>query len=616
MYLSRNQIFDLYKSIQLESDQFLMEALEDKIPMLLPMIPLGYYAGFYIEDDGDKRDFINWVADKFDPSPNSLYITWILNLFKKGVLQNDEHAQFIKDSLEMYTELKRKPAFPAEYRDINKFKTLEEFDDVIEQYSNITSKKERFRLSRETGIKLLEDSPPYKLYVVTTPEAAAKHFRGLDWCVKDPSFFNSPRYNPPIFYYFTYNDKPYTLIHLDHQECHDVKNKPVDLTEDQIEIMTSENVKEDIESRDFSKKAMDFYNFIIGDIEHAVDTLRSELDETRDRYLDGDHIQAYYDIFDDEIQTPSDIQFQIYGTLKIDLDEAFETDDRFPNYVDEYKIQTDSEISEFASYIANSEQLNEKVTDVLKKIEYISNESSNAIIFTIKYKDHYSNDIDDFKTFIEDYMNVLEEHYLDIKSVVQLALAHAGFVEGEEVDSYVEKYQPIEDPDEFLESLTHVTFDADDNTIDMNFKNINVRSRTRFPEIDIDKLGNYMGMFLTNYLKLNYKPIDRSNIQERAAIFYNDDLEVFGIHKITMTYFSFESGFNLSMYLYVDALNQNSSQIMEFLDHYYRDLHHAAELAFYKTIEDSSEFYLDKGYFNRLDHVYSKYMRGSPKISI
>jgi hypothetical protein len=512
----------------------------------------------------------------------------------------------------MYTELKRKPAFPAEYRDINKFKTLEEFDDVIDRYSNITSKKERFRLSRDTGIKLLEDSHPYKLYVVTTAEAAAKHFRGEDWCVKDPAYFNSNTYDPPIFYYFTKNDNPYTLIHLDHEECHDRSNHPVSLNDEQIEMMTSENVKEDIESRNFSRGALAFYDKITENVDAAIEEIKRQLDNIRERYLDGDHVYADYYIYD-EVSRVSDISFTFDSGLTIQLDEAFETNDTFPNNAEDYDFKTNEQLKKFITYIKEDYFINEHA-DWILKINQLTNYDANKIVF--QYRDDRSyNDVDDFKDCIDE-VNKVGEHYLQIKKIVQLALAHAGFVKGEQVDEYVQKFQTIENSDEFIENLKHLNFDFEDSTIDIRFPNIKIRAKDNYAEVNTEKLSELMGVFITNYLKSNYEPMNFSNIQEHSVTFHDSDLESFGIHTITTSFYNGYDNQVVNMHLWVGALNSDTANLVKFLDHYYQDLHHAVELAVYKTVKDSNQFYIDKGYFNRLDHVYSKYMKENQNRNI
>jgi hypothetical protein len=259
----------------------------------------------------------------------------------------------------------------------------------------------------------LEDAHPYKLYVVTTAEAAAKHFRGEFWCVKDPAYFNSKTYDPPIFYYFTKNDNPYTLIHLDHEECHDRSNHPVSLDDEQIEMMTSENVKEDIESRNFSRSALAFYDNIIENVDAAIEETRRQLDNIRERYLDGDHVYADYYIYD-EVNKVSDINFTFNSGLTIELDEAFETNDTFPNEAEGYDFKTNDQLGKFITYIKEDDFIN-KHADWILKINQLTNYSSNEINFVYR-DDHVYNGVDDFKYCIDE-VNKVGEHYLQIKKI-------------------------------------------------------------------------------------------------------------------------------------------------------------------------------------------------------
>lgn len=166
----------LYESMY---DELFEEGIEEKIPKLLNFVP---------GNVENKEEYILWAANTFDPTKNASYITWILRMLKKGVLAGEEDGPKVKERLTQFSELKRKPQFPTDKRDINSFKTYGDLAEVIDEFSGIQTKGEQIRAAREEGIEFIDQLGDTKLYIVTTPEAGAKYFRNTDWCVKDPRY--------------------------------------------------------------------------------------------------------------------------------------------------------------------------------------------------------------------------------------------------------------------------------------------------------------------------------------------------------------------------------------------------------------------------------------------
>ena len=284
MYISRLDISDLYL-------EMITEGLEEKIPHLV---------GLVNPNVENKPAYIKWVADNFDPSPNSMYISWILKMLRQGILRGEEDASKVKESLETFTALKNKPQFPSMYKDINRFKSWGDLAEVLGKFSDVKSKKEQVRIAREEGIELVEEIAPYKLYIVTKEEAAAKHFRDTHWCVKDPRHFNN--YGPP-YYYFTKDDQSFTLLHLNSDQCMDVNDRDTQLNNIQQEMMESEKMTRYVIAHDNTDSAISNYKERIGEgYEGLIDEMiQKQLDEIIARFpltifsLDTDNIsQGYY----------------------------------------------------------------------------------------------------------------------------------------------------------------------------------------------------------------------------------------------------------------------------------------------------------------------------------
>jgi hypothetical protein len=260
----------------------LEEGIEEKIPKLLNLVS---------NDVENKEEYIRWAAETFDPTPNSAYISWILRMLKQNKLGDD--GEEIKTTLLVFDRLKQKPNFPKEKRDVNTYKSYDDLSATVDQFGNLTTKGELKKRAREQGIDFIESSEGeegvgYSLYIVTSEEAAAKHFRSTGWCVKDPKFFESQE---PPYFYFTLNDKPHTLMSLGSGQCRDVNDRTRSLSSDEIDLMQSEQITDYILNQDFDSEAINYYmkevgeghdgriaDKIIGELESMIDEANKEFE--------------------------------------------------------------------------------------------------------------------------------------------------------------------------------------------------------------------------------------------------------------------------------------------------------------------------------------------------
>jgi len=239
-------------------ESLLVEGIDEKIPKLLNLVD---------NRVEDKETYIRWAAETFDPSKNASYITWILRMLKKGVLAGEEDGQKVKDRLTQLEELKRKPQFPKDKRDINSYKTYGDLAETLDEFAGVKTKGEMKRGAMEEGIQFIASSTGKEgsgisLYIVTTEEAGAKYFRETEWCVKDPRYFN--QYNPP-YYFFTKDGQPKTLLHLDSNQCMDVRDRPTDLNSDEQSLMETEEMTDYVIANDNSDSALSFYSEKVGE---------------------------------------------------------------------------------------------------------------------------------------------------------------------------------------------------------------------------------------------------------------------------------------------------------------------------------------------------------------
>ena len=366
----------------------LEEGLEEKIPKLLVMVR---------PEIENKEGYIREVAQTFDPTPQANYITWILKMLKIGVFRGEEDAEKCRETLAAFTKLKNVPTFPKDKKDLNVYKNYGDLAEIVAQYSDIKSKKEVVRVAREEGITLVEESPPFKLYIVTSPEAGAKHFRNTQWCVKDPRHFDN--YGPP-YYYFTKNDEPYKLLHLDSSQLMDLNDRPTDLGNKLQWMMETEAMTEYVMKNDNSDDALQFYGEKVGEgydgiIGAVAEKKIDELVATYDlKHLDinmegsGDdfYMHSYgfmpYDFGDIDIEdrAVAKIVEEVLGGVDIyvsDLEYNALQEDGI-RFIIDYDQQNDynsrSKIDKIRSFLNDLSHIDETWDDKVEKFKDILNE--------------------------------------------------------------------------------------------------------------------------------------------------------------------------------------------------------------------------------------------------
>lgn len=202
---------------------FLTENIETKLPHLVRQFGgIAFFKNFRgaANNPAFVGDIIRTLAKQADPTPSAEYITWILRLLKNGNIRGLEDAPKIFERLAQFTLLKRTGRFTGE-RDINHYKTFAQLAQTLDEFEGIQSKGAEERTKEEKGVKLIKDNGQFKLWVVTTPEAAAKLFRRTEWCVKDPKFFNQYK-TDKNFYYIEKDGKPAYLAHFGSNQLKDV----------------------------------------------------------------------------------------------------------------------------------------------------------------------------------------------------------------------------------------------------------------------------------------------------------------------------------------------------------------------------------------------------------
>lgn len=127
-------------------------------------------------------------------SPDTGYVAWILKCFLAGNFRYMEDIYKVREPLETYT--KAKPKLPVERRDINRFRSFNEFMEFIdtikedELVSNREAEREEEKRLISSGQAVIfYNDPDVKIVIPNTIEASRWFGKNTRWCTaaKDSS---------------------------------------------------------------------------------------------------------------------------------------------------------------------------------------------------------------------------------------------------------------------------------------------------------------------------------------------------------------------------------------------------------------------------------------------
>jgi len=152
--------------------------------------------GASMKDDPAK--FIEWVANEIDPTGNSKYTKWIISRFvdPNGGIRFVEDLSKLTEPMTRYAKLTQSGAIPANNRDINQFKNMLSFLNLMDQYAEKKTGREERQGEEENLFKsgqavLYKDIGQIKIVIPKTEEAAKYYGEGTKWCTagdKDNQF--------------------------------------------------------------------------------------------------------------------------------------------------------------------------------------------------------------------------------------------------------------------------------------------------------------------------------------------------------------------------------------------------------------------------------------------
>lgn len=192
--------YDRGKTAATYGDKLLAVAAKDS--WLLGQLGLGKNFNQLVKKDpAQVLDKILAVLEQGDPTRNKEYTQAIAKMYANGLSKAEDVVSTLADYLAKFDKLKRRKKIPPPRNDFNRYRSLEDFMDVVDEYPD-----------EETEAKPEEKKNATELYrdaklIVTIPndvEAACYYGQGTRWCTAGK--------NNNMFDYYTKGNRPLYVI--------------------------------------------------------------------------------------------------------------------------------------------------------------------------------------------------------------------------------------------------------------------------------------------------------------------------------------------------------------------------------------------------------------------
>ena len=147
----------------------------------------------------DYKDHLIKEFEKIDPTPHKEYVQWLCRTYVNALGVVTKLEDFMSrgaDTLARFQKLKVKQQLKPEHRDINRFKSLQDFEQVVASYPEV----EEQNVDKGQANLILDNT---NLRVIQPlDEAAAKYYgQGTKWCTaaKNNNMFNSYNKRGPLY---------------------------------------------------------------------------------------------------------------------------------------------------------------------------------------------------------------------------------------------------------------------------------------------------------------------------------------------------------------------------------------------------------------------------------
>ena len=157
------------------------------------------------------------------------FVKWIVELFKNGKWKPGDTNE-TKTTLERFSKFNQR--IPQDMRDINKYKSVGELYDVVNEYCSDKSREETQRdIKREGAEKVYEDAD-WTVIMPKTKEAAILYGKGTEWCTaaeRSGNFFDHYNSQGPLYIIIPKHDTKHKFqFHFETDSFMDETDSPID----------------------------------------------------------------------------------------------------------------------------------------------------------------------------------------------------------------------------------------------------------------------------------------------------------------------------------------------------------------------------------------------------
>ena len=201
---------------------------------------------------------------------NKGYFTWLYNLVKNNQLKNEDFYK-VKEYLRLFDKFINQ--IPNEFRDINKFKNINDLYDVIKQFEGgedeiSTSKTSEIKDIKKNEVEKVFENSGWLIMIPKTERASCLIGKGTKWCTaadQSNNMFDHYNEDGPLYVMVDkYNETKYQL-HFESGQLMDADDRAVSVT------YFFDHMVEDSAVFDFLQSRYDkFWDFIL---ENSVDDI-------------------------------------------------------------------------------------------------------------------------------------------------------------------------------------------------------------------------------------------------------------------------------------------------------------------------------------------------------
>jgi hypothetical protein len=175
-----------------------------------------------------------------DPTKKKIYLDRIIRWYLNEMFILGEDDNEIKSSLEEFDQVKKKSAFPAEMRDINKYNSPGDLYKLLDQYQVQAYGKEGVSFKRSDildhpGVELVFETNRYLVVITRTYEAGSFLGKGTKWCTRnDENAFDYYDQDSPLYVIFDKNEGKRYQAHRESRQFMDEFDNKVENTPDEL----------------------------------------------------------------------------------------------------------------------------------------------------------------------------------------------------------------------------------------------------------------------------------------------------------------------------------------------------------------------------------------------